>query len=218
MRCKLARFLASAAALVCLIGHAGTAQADTKEVHLRSNFFTPSEVTIATGDTIRWIWDMGSHTTTSVDGLWDSGVKGAGSTFEYTFNDPGDFGYVCTLHLNCCNMAAIIHVVKPVSLAATLDPTNIDPNASGEADYQKGRDGADFTVTVADISSTDVVDVFINGNFVGTIFLNAGGGQLILDTQNGDFVPDLQEGDEVEVVDANDDSTLILVGTLVSTG
>jgi hypothetical protein len=115
-------------------------------------------------------------------------------------------------------MQGIVHVVKPVRLTATLSPTNIDPDASGEADYEKRPAGAAFSVTVAGVSSTNLVDVFVNRNFVGTIFLSAGGGQLILDTRNGDFVPDLREGDEVEVYDATDDSTLILVGTLVSTG
>jgi hypothetical protein len=74
---------------------------------------------------------------------------------------------------------------------------------------------AGFHVKVRNISSTGAVDVFVNLNLVGSITLDASGdGELLLDTQHGDHVPALQTGDEIEVVDADDDATLILIGDL----
>jgi hypothetical protein len=59
------------------------------------------------------------------------------------------------------------------------------------------------------------VDVFVNGNFVGTITLDSNGnGELDLNTANGDMVPNLHNGDEIEVYDAADDVTLILLGNV----
>jgi plastocyanin len=63
-----------------------------------------STSTIPVGTTIRWIWDTGTHSTTSGpcppctgDGLWDSG-PGSGPTFDYTFNVEGTFPYFCSVH------------------------------------------------------------------------------------------------------------------------
>jgi len=64
-----------------------------------------STTTIHVGDTVRWVWVGGSHSTTSgscqggcrPDGLWDSGT-GSGMTFSRTFNQAGTFAYHCIPH------------------------------------------------------------------------------------------------------------------------
>jgi plastocyanin len=217
MRKRLMRFLVGMSVLALLAGSARVAWADTIVVALESNFFSPAEVSIATGDTIRWEWNTGAHTTTSFDGFWDSGILGPGSVFEQTFDTAGDYSYFCTLHLDCCNMAGIVHVMDPVILVGSLNPTDIDPNASGDASFEMVPYRSTFGVTVANVSSTNAVDVFVNGNFVGTISLDAdGNGALNLNTDNGDMVPALQDGDEVEIFDAADDVTLILIGNVHS--
>jgi hypothetical protein len=98
---------------------------------------------------------------------------------------------------------------------ADLSATDVDPGASGRARFESRQDRAEFRVQVDNVSVTDAVDVFVNGDFVGTIVLDdRGDGELDLNTRDGDTVPTLQDGDEVEVVDAADDTTLILVGIL----
>ncbi len=60
---------------------------------------------IHVGDTVRWVWVGGSHSTTSgscsggchADGLWDSGT-GSGKTFERKFTQAGTFPYHCIPH------------------------------------------------------------------------------------------------------------------------
>jgi plastocyanin len=214
MKGWFARSLAGASVLALLVGAAGVAAADTIPVDVQSNFFSPAEVFIATGDTVSWVFHDSLHTTTSVDGLWDSGLQSSG-TFEFTFDQAGDYGYFCTLHLECCNMVGIVHVIDPVILAGSLMPTNIDPNAVGAVDYEMRPYRTTLSVAVGGITSTNNVDVFVNGNFVGTIALDPNGnGELDLNTQNGDVVPNLQAGDEIEIFDAVDDVTLILIGTV----
>ena len=64
-----------------------------------------STTTIHVGDTVRWVWVGGSHSTTSgscqggchPDGLWDSGT-GSGMTFSRTFTQAGTFAYHCIPH------------------------------------------------------------------------------------------------------------------------
>jgi copper binding plastocyanin/azurin family protein len=65
------------------------------------------ELDIQVGDTVRWLWVDGFHNVSSgfpEDGgggeLFLSGAPTSvvGTTFEYTFNDPGVFGYHCHPH------------------------------------------------------------------------------------------------------------------------
>ena len=51
--------------------------------------------TIQPGDTVRWIWDQGFHSTTAALGqleYWDSPVQ-SGGTFDHTFTQIGTFHY-----------------------------------------------------------------------------------------------------------------------------
>ena len=51
--------------------------------------------TILPGDTVRWVWDQGFHSTTAVLGqleFWDSAVQ-SGGTFDRVFAVPGVFNY-----------------------------------------------------------------------------------------------------------------------------
>ena len=46
-------------------------------IHVGSFYFTPGNLNVNVGDTVRWVWDNGSHTTTSTTipagaATWDS--------------------------------------------------------------------------------------------------------------------------------------------------
>src|SRR6266498_3557539 len=56
---------------------------------------------ISVGDTVRWVWDEGFHSTTSAAGqslLWDSGNHLPEFHFDFTFTQPGSFKYFCDFH------------------------------------------------------------------------------------------------------------------------
>jgi hypothetical protein len=62
------------------------------------------------------------HTSTADNGAWDSGVLTSGTSFQFTFETPGDFAYHCDIHPE---MLGVVHV-----LARAVDPTPapaIDP-------------------------------------------------------------------------------------------
>jgi plastocyanin len=66
--------------------------------------FVPSELNnLKPGDTIRWQWVEGMHTTTSVTipssaASWDAELSSASPFFEYVPVAPGDYSYKCTPH------------------------------------------------------------------------------------------------------------------------
>ncbi|MBE0662045.1 MAG: T9SS type A sorting domain-containing protein [Bacteroidales bacterium] len=79
------------------------------------------------GDTIRWEWVNGFHTTTSgsiPEGAvsWDSNITSSVTSFEYVVAVPGTYNYVCTPHVP--GMVASFTVLPAQTLA--VDPNNID--------------------------------------------------------------------------------------------
>lgn len=96
--------------LACAIGSIlsyfpGTAHAREHVVQVVSNRFQPANLSIQAGDTVRWVFQSGLHTTTSgsgcsPDGHWDSGNPGAVSSYVHgaTFKSAGNFSYYCKPH------------------------------------------------------------------------------------------------------------------------
>jgi plastocyanin len=88
------------ATALSLIGYPKPASAATFNVtvgmeHPLGFRFVPSSVTIHPGDQVKWTWASGGHSTTSLNGEWDSGVRSQGATFMHTFNTAGTFPYHC---------------------------------------------------------------------------------------------------------------------------
>ncbi len=71
----------------------------------RNQCFIPADVTISVGETVTWSNDdTAAHTVTSgiasegPDGIFDSSLFMAGTTFEHTFDEAGEFDYFCMVH------------------------------------------------------------------------------------------------------------------------
>jgi plastocyanin len=142
------RFASFVSAAALLVGWTGIAAAATITVDVKSNFFSPSDVTVNVGDTVQWVFDQGVHTTTSTDGLWDSGILSAGSTFQFTFNQAGDFNYKCSLHFQCCNMAGAVHAKSAVNPVAAQLIVSAPSSVSA---------GSPFDVTVMAVDSNGTI-------------------------------------------------------------
>jgi len=74
--------------------------------------FIPGNIRVRDGMTVRWVYcEPGSsdaHTTTSDNGVWDSGLMARGSTFSRVFATMGSFPYHCIPHPE---MVAVVTVV-----------------------------------------------------------------------------------------------------------
>lgn len=61
--------------------------------------FNPDLVNTAVGSTVTWAnLDSPTHTVTADDGSFDSGELATDATFEFTFDEPGEFTYHCEIH------------------------------------------------------------------------------------------------------------------------
>lgn len=83
-------------AVLCLTAPA--AAAHTAAVSVRNDFFSPRTVTIARGDTVRWVWrSRGRKHNVASASFGDSGKKRRGS-FAVRFARAGRYAYFCSLH------------------------------------------------------------------------------------------------------------------------
>ena len=110
--------------LVALLIFAPSAWAQDQEVTVRmeDNFFNQANITVQPGTTVTWVQSGNNpHTTTSYDGLWDSGIieGGSGGTFSYTFEEPGRYDYFCIPH----ESMGMIGSVTVSDATATASPT-----------------------------------------------------------------------------------------------
>ena len=71
-------------------------------IAIRGFAFQPSDVHVKAGSSVTWLncepAGTPSHTSTSGQGVWQSPLLAPGETFTQTFDTPGVFPYLCSVH------------------------------------------------------------------------------------------------------------------------
>jgi len=71
----------------------------TVEVQMTGFAFSPRNLVVQAGTTVRWTnLDSARHSSTSDDGLWDSGLFEQEGSFSFAFETPGVYLYHCSAH------------------------------------------------------------------------------------------------------------------------
>ncbi len=112
-------------ALAALLPAAG-ARATVHIVNQTSLTFVPANITIASGDTVRWVWSAGTHTVTNgadsgdpdLGTLFDAPLTTANRTFQFRFTTVGVVPYLCRPHATL-GMVGSVTVQAPTGLADT---------------------------------------------------------------------------------------------------
>ncbi len=78
-------------------------EATTRIIHVQSLSFNPSATDATVGDTIKWVWDIGTHTTTSTSipggaAVWDAPIDNVNTSFSYIVTVAGLYNYKCSFH------------------------------------------------------------------------------------------------------------------------
>ncbi len=69
-------------------------------IPILDNRFGPRTISIPVGTQVRWLnRGQNIHTTTSLDGLWDSPGLERKQGYAFTFTKPGEYRYLCRQHL-----------------------------------------------------------------------------------------------------------------------
>jgi len=125
-------FPAMAAWLVLLAFCSPLRAATTRDITVGDNFFSPANVTIQVGDTVRWNNASGghSHNVTANNGSFAS-TTGSSFTFTHTFNSAGSVDYRCTLHSSQMKGTITVEAYgePPPPSAADLSLLTVDAEA-----------------------------------------------------------------------------------------
>jgi plastocyanin len=99
MRKFLLPAVAAAAVFAAGCGGSGTSEpvAATEVEMVQSYSFDPKVIEIEAGDTVTWTNEDNFTHTVQVEGQEDHKVD-QGESVEITFDEPGTYDYVCTLH------------------------------------------------------------------------------------------------------------------------
>jgi len=85
------------AAAVLLAAVSPRARAETMVIDIKTFQFTPKEITVKVGDTVRWVNADGiAHSATAAS--FDTGLFKKGEQREITFSKAGSFAYHCERH------------------------------------------------------------------------------------------------------------------------
>jgi plastocyanin len=98
---RLSWLLALSLLMLSASAPAAWAQGAEVSVGMEDNFFDEANITVEPGTTVTWVQrGQYGHTTTSYDGLWDSGLieGGTDGTYSFTFEEPGTYEYFCEPH------------------------------------------------------------------------------------------------------------------------
>ena len=70
------------------------------EVLVLDDRFVQSRLTVKPGTTVTWVHRGNNfHSSSAIDGGWDSGAIQRGDTFSFTFMEPGSYPYLCRQHV-----------------------------------------------------------------------------------------------------------------------
>ena len=149
MKRMLARL--AALSLLGLLVFAPSAWAQGQEVTVRmeDNFFDQANITVEPGTTVTWVQSGdNSHTTTSYDGLWDSGMieGGTDGTFSFTFEEPGTYDYFCIPHEDLGMVGTV-----------TVSGGSASASASASATASATASASASSTALADTGGTPVV-------------------------------------------------------------
>lgn len=119
-------FALPAVVLISLIGAALPAHAATHEVKMLNGangtmHFEPAMLTVAPGDTVRFLPTSPSHNAEAIKGMLPDGVQPfvgkMNEEISVTFDQPGLYGYKCKPHY-AMGMVGVIIVGDPVNAEA----------------------------------------------------------------------------------------------------
>lgn len=91
--------------------------ATTRIINVQNFSFSPNNLNANVGDTIKWVWVSGSHTTTSTTiplaaMTWDQPIDAFDITYSYVVTVSGVYNYKCTPH-ELMGMVGVINVQSP---------------------------------------------------------------------------------------------------------
>ena len=120
-------------------------------VSIMSSTFSPENLTVDAGDTVRWRLVQYNtnpsnyqHSTTADNGDWDSGLMNLGATFSHTFTTVGTYSYACSVHPTMTGNVTVV-----AGSGQGLASTGINVAGGDDTLMLDGTDVSGFTIAVS---------------------------------------------------------------------
>jgi plastocyanin len=146
---RLSWLVALSLMMLSALAPAAGAQGEEVTVGMEDNFFDKADITVEPGTTVTWVQrGQYGHTTTSYDGLWDSGlIEGdTDGTYSYTFEEPGTYEYFCEPHEE---MGMVGTVTVSGGSASASASASASVSASAEAETLTDTGGPSLVLAAA---------------------------------------------------------------------
>ena len=215
-------------ALLTVFGLAPMAAATVHDVEVGNFYFDPALTVASAGDTVRWTFVSGFHSSTSDASSsknWDSGVRTSG-TFQVTIapgDGPGPFPYHCSQHLD---MTGVIQVLADTdsdndgipdvsdNCPSVANPTQTDGDADNFGAACDCDDTDDLTYPGAVEIPLDGIDQDCNGFDAAICFMDVDmdgfGSTMMMVAADGTC--DMAQGESNVPSDCNDGDNSIYPG------
>ncbi len=162
------------ALLVILFLNAGAA---IHIIQVSSNQFNPNSTSVNVGDTVRFTWVSGNHTTTSVSipngaATWDSPMTSSVSQFDYKVTIAGTYGYKCTPHAGGGMVGTFsASGTTGIDFGGAINLTSLYPNPfSNELFIEQGNEQPEYTqISISDILGKQIKSISIESLSVVSI-------------------------------------------------
>ena len=172
--------------------------------------YIPSSVNVSAGEMVTWSNDdTAAHTVTSgtavggADGVFESGLFAAGTTFSHTFEEEGTFDYFCMVHPW---MVGSVVVGTGTGNTATEETQEEKSNSGdvGSSDetnaMMKDRDKKDMMMTSGMKATIEDDGIFLRGELTSPIgdapTDDPFGGEEIV----GDYYIRIKDGEQVRIM------------------
>ncbi len=139
-------------------------------VNVQNYVFVPANLNVQVGDTIRWVWINGVHTTTSTTiptgaSSWDAPMTSSNPVFEYRVGVAGVYNYLCTPH-SSSQIGSFTATMPAATLSVT--PLNRDVTAGSGSTTFSVTSNSNWTA----VSNAGWCTVTSSGSGNGTITAN----------------------------------------------
>jgi len=141
--------------------------------------FSPSSISdVNIGDTVRWVWVSGSHTTTSTTipagtTAWDHQINSGSSSFDYIPAVSGNYNYKCTPHQSM-GMIGSFTVLAPSGIAESWKSISVKIFPNPFYDHVSFQFNSDHSylrnLKIFDLTGKLSKDLYFPGNPKQTIF------------------------------------------------
>ena len=152
---------------ICIMALAMQMSATVHIVNQQGFTFSPADLTVIVGDTVRFRWNNGSHNTVSTmvpagAATWNSSLNSGIQSYDYEVTVAGNYEYRCTFHSGQDGVfTAVSNPTNLNSVKPAISEMNVRMAASGSLVINmQNASGNRVTVTMLDITGREVATLY----------------------------------------------------------